>query len=60
MSARAGSLHHKAKVTEADVRKMRARRARGDTVEAIWLDYPQIEAYTTVWCIVTRRTWRHA
>lgn len=59
MSAKLGSAHHLAKLTEDDVREMRRRRAAGEKVQAIWLDYPDIQSQHTVWCVLTGRTWRH-
>ncbi|MFE6222943.1 hypothetical protein [Streptomyces sp. NPDC057854] len=59
MSAKQGEKHHKAKLTADDVRDIRARRAAGETIESIWLSFPEIQSASTIGYIVRRRTWRH-
>lgn len=60
MSAHKGERHHKAKLTEDDVRDIRRRYDGGEKLESIWHDYPQIEhCWGTLHPIVKRKTWRH-
>lgn len=59
MSAPKGESHHKAKLTEEDVREIRRRRADGETIESIWLSFPHVESYSTIGYAARGSTWRH-
>lgn len=59
MAARKGSRHHKAKLTEKDVREIRRRRTLGHTLDDIWVDFPHIESYSTIGRVAQGATWRH-
>lgn len=53
----AGEANHAAKLSEADVRNILARRAAGEKPTIIAKDYGI--AYRTLWAIVTGRRWAH-
>lgn len=59
MPARRGERHHFAKLTADDVRSMRRRRAAGETIDAIWLTYHNVNSRATIDHAVSGRTWRH-
>ena len=60
MTAHKGERHHKAKLTEDDVRDIRRRYDGGEKLESIWHSYPQIEnCWGTLHPIVKRKTWKH-
>jgi hypothetical protein len=52
-----GTAHHRAKLTEADVRSIRARRATGEAVATLAGDYRM--SLATIRQIVDRRSWKH-
>lgn len=57
--ARKGSLHHKAKLTEADVIEIRRRRHAGHTLDEIWADYPDLDSYSVLARAARGATWKH-
>ncbi|GHF94556.1 hypothetical protein [Streptomyces hydrogenans] len=62
MAAKQGESHHKAKLTEDDVREMRERHAAGESIESIWLTTfvdLGIESCSTIGYAIHRKTWRH-
>lgn len=60
MAARKGAHHHKAKLTENDVRDIRRRYDDGEKLESIWHSYPQIDnCWGTLWSVAKRKTWKH-
>lgn len=59
MAAKRGSLHHKAKLTEAQVREIREKYAAGGT--SYWklaFEYG-IDSTDTIRRIIVRKTWTH-
>ena len=59
MNAGRGEDHHLAKLTESDVRDIRARRAAGETIDSIWESYWWINSRSTSTYAALGRTWRH-
>jgi cyclopropane fatty-acyl-phospholipid synthase-like methyltransferase len=56
---RRGSLHHKAKLTEEQVKAIREEYAEGDTSHwKLALKY-DVDSAATIAAIVHRRTWTH-
>ncbi len=56
---RRGSLHHKAKLTENQVREIRAKYATGKTSHwKLAMEY-DLDSARTIACIVQRKTWTH-
>lgn len=56
---RRGSLHHKAKLTEDQVRAIREEYAEGNTSHWKLAMKYDIEAVSTIGSIIHRRTWTH-
>jgi hypothetical protein len=57
---RAGSRHHAAKVTEEDVRAMRAARDRGETIERVYALFGHLGlSHSSVEKICRRESWKH-
>lgn len=57
-SALRGSRHHKAKLSEQDVRDIRAWYATGNT--SFWKICLKYDLDTkTVYCLIHRKTWKH-
>lgn len=58
---RVGSAHHAAKITEDDVRKMRASHKGGTSVDNVWLELgrPLGISRSSVEKIVYRLAWKH-
>lgn len=52
-----GERHHRSKLTEAQVRDIRARHEAGEQQKTMAAEYG-VTSYA-VWAIVNRRTWRH-
>jgi hypothetical protein len=60
MSHRVGSAHHAAKVTEDQVKAIRAAHASGKTIEAIRAQFPDVPlTYSSIEKIVYRLSWKH-
>ncbi len=59
--ARPGEAHHKAVLTEADVREIRRKYAEGGHSHfSIWQDYiDRVSALSTISSIIMRKTWKH-
>lgn len=56
---RRGSLHHKAKLTEAQVQEIRAKYATGNTSHwKLAMEY-DIDSTDTIGRIIRRETWTH-
>lgn len=52
-----GSAHGMSRLTEADIPVIRARRAQGETLQAIAATYGI--AFQNIWAVVKGKTWRH-
>lgn len=52
-----GERHHRACLTENDIRSIRSRRARGTTLGEMAVEYRV--SLNAIWCVVHRKTWDH-
>ena len=55
-----GSRHHFARVTEADVKAMRAAYREGKSVDQVWEDFRHLQiSHSNVEKILHRLSWKH-
>ncbi|MFF5973656.1 hypothetical protein ACFY7C_19225 [Streptomyces sp. NPDC012769] len=59
MAAKNGEKHHLSKLTADGVREIRRRRAAGETIDSIWLSFPNVASPSTITAVLNGRTWRH-